>query len=144
MDDLPTEISERFVHVRPPPRRGLVVGRLPLRRDGEGTRARYRSVFLEVGFIAYDDQGDPRVVFYSDDLFAQFVELVEAAEAGDGEDEQEPLAGFHVQLSGRMLELLCRGMDIVYLIAAVFVLTERLEGRSVRHRLTELFRASGI
>lgn len=40
------------------------------------------------------------IVFDADDLLAEFLELVEATAAGDGEDEEESLACLHVQLSG--------------------------------------------
>ena len=83
----------------------------PPLRDGERTRARHRPVFLQVGLVAHDDEGDALVVFYAHDLLAQFVQLVEAAEACDGEDEEEALTRFHVELSRRMSELFCGGVD---------------------------------
>ena len=78
-------------------------------RDGERARARHRPVFLQVGLVAHNDERDALVVFYPHDLIAQFVQLVEAAEARDGEDEEEALPRFYVELSGTMLELFWLG-----------------------------------
>ncbi len=65
-----------------------------------------RSSIFQIGLVANDDDRDVLVVFDADDLLSQFGEFVEAAHAGDGEDQEEPLALLHVQLP-HCGELLC-------------------------------------
>ena len=71
----------------------------------ERTGAGDGAVFFEVGFITDDDEWDQRVVFDADDLIAEFVEFREGVHGGYAEDEEEALAGFHVQLSVRRAEV---------------------------------------
>lgn len=71
----------------------------PALGDGERAGSRDGTVVLEVGFVTDDDEGDALVVFDTDDLLAELVEFVEGAETCDGEDEEEALAGFHVEFS---------------------------------------------
>ena len=78
-------------------RRSLVIRSIPpALRHREGPRSRDHALGFKIGFIAHDDDGDVFVVFDADDLIAQLGEFREAALAGDGEDEEESLAGFHV------------------------------------------------
>lgn len=53
--------------------------------------SRYPTVFLKVGLVSHDHNGDVDVVLDANNLLAKFGELVKAAEAGNGEDEEEPL-----------------------------------------------------
>ena len=63
----------------------------------EGAAAGDGAVFFEVGFVTDDDEGDEGVIFDADDLVAKFVKFGEGAEGGYTEDEEEALAGFHVE-----------------------------------------------
>ena len=83
----------------PPGTSFVIRGVTPAGGDGQGASAGDGPVFFEVGLVADDDEGDEGVVFDTDDLFAQFVEFVEGGEGGYGEDEEEALAGFHVEFS---------------------------------------------
>ena len=71
----------------------------------KGAGARDGAVFFEVGFIADDDEGDEGVVFYSDDLVAEFVEFGEGRQRRYAEDEEETLAGLHVEFSARRRDI---------------------------------------
>ena len=104
-DDLPAEIHKDLVDICPPPRTRLVVGRVPpLLRQLVGAGSGDDPVFGEVGLVADDDDGHGRVVLDLDNLLAELGKLVQAVHVGDGEDEQEALALFHVQLThGREL-----------------------------------------
>ena len=53
-------------------------------------------MFFKIGLVSYYDDGNILVVFYSDDLFAELRELVEAAVTCDGEDEEKSLTSLHV------------------------------------------------
>ena len=100
--NLPAEIHERLVHIRPPPRARLVVwGVSPPLTHGEGSGAGDGAVFFEVGLVADNHEGHAWIVFDADYLFAQLVKLVKTTKGCDGEDEKEALAGFHVELSRR-------------------------------------------
>lgn len=97
-DDLPAEIHKGFVDVGAAAGARFVVGRVaPGLRDGEGAGPRHGPVFFQVGFVADDDQRHARVVLYPHDLIAEFVQFREGGERGDTEDEEEALAGFHVE-----------------------------------------------
>ena len=98
-DNLPAEIHKRLVHVAPRARARLVIGLVPRLGDLEGLAARDGAVFLEVGFVADDDEGGQGVVLYADDLVAEFVKFGEGGEGGYAEDEEEALTGFHVEFS---------------------------------------------
>lgn len=65
----------------------------------KGTCPGDHPIVFEIGFIAHYDQWYLRVVLDADNLVAKFVKLGERAEGGDGEDEEEALAGFHVEFS---------------------------------------------
>lgn len=65
----------------------------------EGSRPGHHSFVVQVGFVAHYDQWDLRVVFNPDDLVSEFVKLGKGTEGGNGEDEEEALTGFHVELS---------------------------------------------
>lgn len=99
-DDLPAEIHKRLIDIGSPSRGRLVIrGVAPALGDGERAGPRDGTVILEIGFVADDDKGDALVVFDADDLLAELVEFVEGAEACDGENEEEALAGLHVEFS---------------------------------------------
>ena len=69
-----------------------------------GSRPGDDAILFEIGLVADDHERDVLIVFDADDLFAKLGQLVEAAHAGDGEDEEETLALLHIQLShGRKL-----------------------------------------
>ena len=69
-----------------------------------GSRPGDNAILFEIGLVANDHERDVLVIFDADDLFTKLSQLVEAAHAGDGEDEKETLALLHVQLShGRKL-----------------------------------------
>ena len=86
-------------HTSPPSTR-LIIRRIPptLTQAKRLTPA-HRAVAFEVGLVPDDDDGHVLVVFYADDLLAQFLELVEGGLGGDGEDEQESLPGLHVKFA---------------------------------------------
>ena len=82
--NLPAEIHERLIHIRAPSRARLIIRSVsPTLTDGEGSGTGDGAVFFEVGLIADNDEGDTRIVFDADDLLAELVELVEAAEGCD-------------------------------------------------------------
>lgn len=86
-DDLPAEIHKGLVHIRAAPRARLVIRRVaPVLADGEGARAGDGAVFFQIGFVAYDDEGDARIVLDPNDLVAEFVEFGEGGEGGYGKD----------------------------------------------------------
>ena len=77
-DDLPAEVHKGFVHVPSGSGRCFVIGCVvPGLGDLEGAGAGDGAVFLEVGLVADDDEGDEGVVFDADDLVAEFVEFVQ-------------------------------------------------------------------
>lgn len=65
----------------------------------EGFGAGDGAVFFEVRFVADDDEGDEGIVFDADDLVAEFVEFGKGGQGGYAEDEEEALAGLHVEFS---------------------------------------------
>lgn len=104
-DNLPAEIHKRLVHIGPASRARFVIRRVaPVLADGEGARSGDGAVFFEIGFVAHDDERNSRVVFDADNLVAEFVEFRQGGEGRYGEDQEEALAGFHVELSGCALD----------------------------------------
>ena len=82
------------------PRTGLIIRCIsPALAQAEGLTSGNHTIAFKIGFIADDNNGDVLVVFDADDLLAQLLELVQGRAGGDGEDEEETLAGFHVQFS---------------------------------------------
>lgn len=97
-DNLPAEIHKRLVDICPPSRARFVVGCVaPALADRECARTRHRPVFFQVRLVAHNDEGNARIIFYADNLVAEFVQFGQGGEGGDGEDEKETLAGFHVE-----------------------------------------------
>jgi hypothetical protein len=72
-------------------------------RYGKGFLPRYRTVFLQVGLVSHDNDRDILIVLYPDNLLPEFGEFIEAAVAGDREDEEESLTCLHVQFSEDLL-----------------------------------------
>lgn len=101
-DDLPAEIHKRFVHICSSPRAGFVIMYVaPALADCKRSRPGNHPIFFQVRFVAHNDQWYLRVILDADDLVSKFVEFGERAEGGDGEDEEEALAGFHVEFTHR-------------------------------------------
>jgi len=99
-DDLPAHIGEDLVDVGLAAGAGLVIRRVaPLLGDGEGPRAGDLAVFFEVGFVAHQHYGDVGVVFQVHELFAELVEFGERGHGCYAEDEEETLAGLHVDFA---------------------------------------------
>ena len=97
-DNLPAEIHKRLVNICPPSRARFVVrGVAPALADRECTCTRHRPVFFQVGLVAHDDEGNARIIFYADNLVAEFVKFGEGGEGGYGEDEEEALSRFHIE-----------------------------------------------
>jgi hypothetical protein len=90
----------------------------PAVRDAEGFRSGHDSLPLQVGLVAYDDERDGLVFLDTDDLLAQPRELVQAAEGGDGEDEQKALPALNVELSALAL-LLVSVISVISVISEV-------------------------
>lgn len=86
-------------HTSPPSTR-LIIRRIsPILTETKRLLATHCSISLQVRLVAYYNDRHVLVVFYADDLFAQFGELVEGTAGRDGEDEEKALAGFHVEFS---------------------------------------------
>ena len=104
-DHLAAQVNERLIHIRPLARAGLIVGSIvPAVGDLEGAVPVDGAVIVEVRFVTHDHDGDQGVVFDADDLVAQFLQFGEGGEGGYGEDEEETLAGFHVEFAHRGCE----------------------------------------
>lgn len=87
-------------HTSPPSTR-LIIRRIsPTLTETKRLLATHCSISLQVRLVAYYNDRHVLVVFYADDLFAQFGELVEGTAGRDGEDEEKALASFHVEFSG--------------------------------------------
>jgi len=98
-DDLPAEIHKDFVDIGSSSSGCLVIWRIaPALRQLVRYLPSYGAVVIEIGLVAYDDQGDVWVVLDPDDLLSQFGQFMQATHACNGEDQQEPLALLHVQL----------------------------------------------
>lgn len=92
-DNLPAEIHKRLVDICPPSRARFVVGGVsPALANRECARTRDRPVFFQVGLVAHNDEGNSRIIFYANNLVAEFVQFGQGGERGDGEDEEEALA----------------------------------------------------
>jgi hypothetical protein len=99
-NDLPAQILKHLIDIRASARRRLVVGHTaPRLGDLEGAGARDGAVVFQVGLVADQHDGHGLGVFNAHDLVAQGVQFVQAVERGDGEDEKEALAGFHVEFA---------------------------------------------
>lgn len=110
-DNLPAEIHKRLVDILPPPRRRFIIRCIaPILTDGECPRERHGPVFFKIRFIAYYDERDALVVFDAYDLVTEFVEFGQGGEGCYAEDEEEALAGFHVEFAhcGCMPQLMRR------------------------------------
>lgn len=83
------------------PRTGLIIRCIsPALAQTKGLTSGNHTIAFKIGFVTDDDNRDVLVVFDADDLLAQLLELVEGGAGGDGEDEEETLAGFHVEFPG--------------------------------------------
>lgn len=77
-DDLPTEVDKDLIDVGPSASRCLIVGGItPGLRKGKCTSTRHRTVFLEVGLVSHNNDGNIFVVFDAGNLLAQFRELMQ-------------------------------------------------------------------
>jgi hypothetical protein len=120
-NDLPADIGEDFIDVGRFSRARLVVRNVaPTLRQLKRLRSGHCAIFLQVGFVPDEDDGERGIVFGADDLLAELDEFAEGGGRGDAEDEKEALSQSHVHVSvGGLVSTMRRASRrIQYLMAA--------------------------
>ena len=90
---------EQEIHTSSPRTRFIIRRITPALTQAEGFASGHHSVTFQIGLVAYNNDRHMLIVFDADDLLAELLELFKRGARGDGKDEEEALAGFHVELS---------------------------------------------